>query len=153
MSDDATHWVIRTPEPVLIERRRLEDDDELAPGAAIVGAFLEGRLIARSIAESDWAVEDDRGLFNVPRVIEYVPAESKDGSIRAELYAVIPAAEVPREPWEAEPEMDAGLLLGVVVRLANERSQDNFANECLDHFLAIINQGAEPVVDRLLRSI
>ena len=142
--------------PVLIERRRLEDEPDLAPDAVIVGAFLEGRLIARIAAETDWTPEEDQGLLDVPRQIEYTARELEGGTIRAELCAVIPAQDIPREPWQAEPDEDApeGLvLLGIVLRLSHERSEAEFAAECLDHFMMIMKSGAESVVDRLLKSV
>ena len=142
--------------PVPIERRRLPDDPELAPDAAIVGAYLEGRLIARSVAPPDWAQEDDRGLFDVPRQLVYRGKEGEGGTLYAELGALIPASDLPREPWQPEPEDDAPpalVILGVVVRLAQDRKQDDFAHECLDHFAAIVDGGAEPVADRVLKSL
>lgn len=156
MSDGAGTWTFRNDSLVRIERRRLEDDEDLAPDAAIVGAFIEDRLIARSIAEADWTTEQDHALFHTPRQIQYTATEGEDRVIRAELFAVIPTADLPREPWQPEPEVDTPeglILLGIVVRLANERTQADLPSECVDHFMRIMNLGAEPVVDRLLRSV
>jgi hypothetical protein len=156
MDDETGGWAIRTSAPVQIERRRMDDDEDLAPDAAIIGAFVEERLVARSMTGGDWTPEHDQGLFDVPRVIQYIASETEGGGIRAELCAVIPAADIPREPWQPEPEGDTPdgvVLLGVVVRLAHERTQGTFQAECLDHFMKIMNLGAEPVVDRLLRSV
>lgn len=147
-------------EPVLLitatalplERRRLPDDPELAEGA-IVGTFLEGRLIARSVQDAAWASEAEGGLFEEPRQLVYVGREVDGRTVRAELCALIPAAELPREPWEAEPEHDALLLLGIVVRLAGDRRHDDLPSECLDHFETLVGAGGEPVADRILRSL
>lgn len=147
---------LATALPVPLERRRLPDDPELAPDAAIIGAYLEGRLIARSVAPPDWGPEDDRGLFDQPRHLHYRGRDGEGGTLYAELGALIPAADLPREPWQGEPEEGtppALVLLGVVVRLAQDRTQDDLARECLDHFAAIVGGGAEPVADRVLRSL
>jgi len=156
MSDDIPLWAFRSITPVPIERRRLEDEPDLAPDAAIVGAFLDGRLIARVAADADWTPEDDHGLLDVPRVISYTAREVEGGTIRAELCAVIPAQDLPREPWQPEPEEDTPeglMLLGIVLRLSHERSKGEFTEECLDHFMMIMKMGAESVVDRLLKSV
>lgn len=147
---------LTTAAPVPLERRRLPDDPELAPDSAIVGAYLEGRLLARSVAPPDWTVEDDRGLFDVPRQLVYRGKEAEGGTLYAELGALIPAVDLPREPWQPEPDESApaGLvMLGVVVRLAQDRKQTDFPHECLDHFATIVGGGAEPVADRILKSL
>ncbi len=147
---------LATALPVPLERRRLPDDPELAPDQAVIGAYLEGRLIARSVGQPDWTPEDDHGLFDAPRHLHYRGKEAEGGTLYAELGAVIPAADLPREPWQPEPEDDAPpalVLLGVVVRLAQDRTQKDFANECLDHFATIVGGGAEPVADRVLKSL
>jgi len=147
---------LTTATPVNLERRRLEDDEELAPNAAIIGAYLDGRLIARSVAPPEWGPEDDRGLFDVPRHLVYRGKEAEGGTLYAELAALIPAADLPREPWQGEPEEGAPpalLMLGVVVRLPQDRKQEDFMRECLDHFAAIVGGGAEPVADRVLKSL
>lgn len=147
-------------EPVLLitaaalelERRRLPDDPELADGA-IVGTYLEDRLIARSVQDPEWEPDAEGGLFDEPRQLVYVGREVEGRTVRAELCALIPAAELPREPWEPEPEHDALLLLGIVVRLAADRKHPDLPSECLDHFETIVGAGAEPVADRVLRSL
>jgi hypothetical protein len=147
---------LATALPIPIERRRLPDDPDLAPDQAVVGAFLEGRLIARSVAPPDWTPEDDRGLFDVPRQLHYRGKDAEGGTLYAELGALIPAADLPREPWQPEPDETAPpalVLLGVVVRLAQDRRQEDLAHECLDHFAAIVGGGAEPVADRVLKSL
>ena len=156
MTDDTPTWAYRTVSLLPLERRRLPDDPDLAPDAAIVGTFLDGRLIARAVAESGWTPEQDEGLLDVPRYIQYTADEVEGGTIRAELYAMIPARDLPREPWQPEPDDDVpeeAFLLGVVVRLPQDRAQRDFAAECFDHFMAILQLGAESVVDRLLKSL
>lgn len=141
-----------TASPLPLERRRLEDDPELAAGA-IVGTYLGGRLIARSVQDAEWTPEAEGDVFAVPRQLVYLGREVEGGTIRAELCALIPAADIPHEPWQPAPEHDALVLLGIVVRLPADRTRDDFAEECLDHFETIVGAGAEPVADRVLRSL
>jgi hypothetical protein len=135
-----------------LERRRLDDDPELAEGA-IVGTYLGGRLIARSVQDSEWTPEAEGDVFAVPRQLVYLGREVEGGTIRAELCALLPAADIPREPWQQAPENDALVLLGIVVRLPADRTHDELTAECLDHFETIVGAGAEPVADRVLRSL
>jgi hypothetical protein len=141
-----------TASPLPLERRRLEDDPELAAGA-IVGTYLGGRLIARSVQDGEWTAEAEGDVFTVPRQLVYLGREVEGGTIRAELCALIPAADIPHEPWQPASEHDALVLLGIVVRLPADRTRDDFAEECLDHFETIVGAGAEPVADRVLRSL
>lgn len=141
-----------TASPLPLERRRLEDDPELAAGA-IVGTYLGGRLIARSVQDAEWTSEAEGDVFTVPRQLVYLGREVEGGTIRAELCALIPAADIPHEPWQPASEHDALVLLGIVVRLQADRTRDDFAAECLDHFETIVGAGAEPVADRVLRSL
>lgn len=141
-----------TASPLPLERRRLDDDPELAAGA-IVGTYLGGRLIARSVQDGEWTAEAEGDVFTVPRQLVYLGREVEGGTIRAELCALIPAADIPHEPWQPASEHDALVLLGIVVRLPADRRRDDFAEECLDHFETIVGAGAEPVADRVLRSL
>ena len=151
--DEAVQSVMLvTATPLPLERRRLDDDPELAQGA-IVGTFLGGRLIARSVQDSEWTPEAEGDVFTTPRQLVYLGREVEGGTIRAELCALIPAAHIPHEPWQGPPENDALVLLGIVVRLPADRTRDDFAEECLDHFETIVGAGAEPVADRVLRSL
>ena len=151
--DEATQSVMLvTATPLPLERRRLDDDPELAQGA-IVGTFLGGRLIARSVQDAEWTPEAEGDVFTTPRQLVYLGREVEGGTIRAELCALIPAADIPHEPWQGPPENDALVLLGIVVRLPADRTRDDFAEECLDHFETIVGAGAEPVADRVLRSL
>jgi hypothetical protein len=148
--------VLITDQPLELNRRRLDDDPELAPGAAIVGTYVGDSLITRSVAEADWDDESDLGLLTPPRQLHYQATEIEGGTIRAELGAIIPAADIPREPWEAEPEDDAPPLifpLGIVVRLAADRTGAEMEVECFVHFQAILSGSGEPVADRILRSL
>lgn len=151
--DDATQPVMLvTAASLPLERRRLEDDPELVAGA-IVGTYLGGRLIARSVQDAEWAPELEGEVFTVPRQLVYLGREVEGGTIRAELCALLPAADIPHEPWQPASEHDALVLLGIVVRLPADRTHDEFAAECLDHFETIVGAGAEPVADRVLRSL
>jgi hypothetical protein len=154
--DDVPTVNLTTAIPLLLERRRLPDDPELAPNAAVIGTYLDGRLIARSVAPPEWEPEADHGLFETPRHLHYRGRNAEGGTLYAEIGALIPAADLPREPWQAEPESSvppALLLLGVVVRLPGDRVQDDLTRECLDHFATIVGSGAEPVADRVLKSL
>jgi hypothetical protein len=154
--DDIAVVTLLTASPMQIERRRLEDDPETLPDAAIVGAYIDGRLIARCAAPPEWEADDEVQLFSTPRQIMYVGRETDDKTIRAELMALIPPADIPREPWQPEPDDDAppaAVLLGVVVRLPGDRTLPDLPNECLSHFMAVLGGGGEPVVDRILRNL
>lgn len=148
--------VLVTNEPLQLVRKRLDDDPELAPGAAIVGTYLGESLITRAVAEPDWDSDSDLGLLDAPRQIHYQAIEVEGATIRAELSAVIPAADIPREPWQPEPEPDDPPLifpLGIVVRLAADRTGAALEIECFIHFQAILSGSGEPVADRILRSL
>jgi hypothetical protein len=141
--------------PVMIERRRLEDDED-RPEISIIGSFLDGKLIARCAGDPEWTPEDDGDLFSVPRQLVYQASELEDKTIRAQLLALIPAKDIPREPWQPEPDEDAPpafVLLGIVVRLPGDRKEPDFPRECLSHFMSIVGGNAEPVVDRILKSL
>ena len=148
--------ILVTDEPLALPRVRLDDDPELAPGVAIIGTYLGEALITRAVAEQDWEPETDLGLLVTPRRLHYQAAEIDGGTIRAELGAVIPAADMPHEPWQPEPDADAPSLifpLGIVVRLQADRTGAALDVECFIHFQAILSGGAEPVADRILRTL
>jgi hypothetical protein len=148
--------ILVTDQPLQLTRRRLDDDPELAPDAAIVGTYLGDSLITRSVAEPDWDADSDMDLLEPPRQLHYQAIEIDGGTIRAELNAVIPASDMPREPWQPEPEADAPPLifpLGIVVRLASDRTGAALELECFIHFQAILSGSGEPVADRILRSL
>jgi|GEM_PF-1129947 hypothetical protein len=151
-----TAVILATDEQLTLTRVRLDDDPELAPGAAIVGTYLGDALLTRAVAEADWEPEADLGLLDTPRRLRYEAAEIDGGTIRAELGAVIPAADLPREPWQPEPAADSPPLifpLGIVVRLQTDRTGAALDVECFIHFQAILSGSAEPVADRILRSL
>lgn len=151
-----TPVILATDEPLTLTRVRLDDDPELAPGAAIVGTYLGEALLTRAVAEADWEPGTDLGLLDAPRRLRYEAAELDGGTIRAELGAVIPAADLPREPWQPEPDADAPPLifpLGIVVRLQADRTGAALEVECFIHFQAILSGAAEPVADRILRGL
>lgn len=148
--------VLVTDQPLQLTRKRLDDDPELAPGAAIVGTYLGEALLTRAVADPDWDSESDMGLLSQPRQLHYQATEIDGGTIRAELSAVIPAADIPREPWQPEPEDDAPPLifpLGIVVRIAADRTGAELQVECFVHFQAILSGGGEPVADRILKNL
>ena len=87
--------ILVTDEPLALTRVRLDDDPELAPGAAIVGTYLVDALITRAVADADWETASDLGLLDVPRQLHYQATEIEGATIRAELGAVIPAVDLP----------------------------------------------------------
>ena len=148
--------ILVTDQLLQLTRRKLDDDPELAPGAAIVGSYLGESLITRAVAEPDWDDDSDLRLLDSPRRLHYQAMEIDGGTIRAELGAVIPAADIPREPWQPEPEDDSPPLifpLGIVVRIAADRTGAELELECFIHFQAILSGSSEPVADRILRSL
>jgi len=148
--------VLVTDQPLQLRRRRLDDDPELAPGAAIVGTYIGESLITRAVAEPDWDEDSDLGMLSESRQLHYQAAEIDGGTIRAELSAIIPAADIPREPWQPEPEDDSPPLifpLGIVVRIAADRTGAELEVECFVHFQAILAGSGEPVADRILRNL
>lgn len=148
--------VLVTDQPLQLTRKRMDDDPELAPGAAIVGTYLGESLLTRAVADEAWVPESDLGLLDPPRQLHYQATEIEGGTIRAELSAIIPASDLPREPWEAEPESDTPPLifpLGIVVRIAPDRTGAALEVECFIHFQAILSGSAEPVADRILRNL
>ena len=148
--------VLVTDQPLQLTRRRLDDDPDLAPGSAIVGTYLGESLLTRSVADIDWQPEADLGLLDQPRHLHYQATEIEGGTIRAELGAVIPAGDIPREPWQPEPEDDSPPLifpLGIVVRIAADRTGAELELECFVHFQAILSGSGEPVADRILRNL
>jgi hypothetical protein len=148
--------ILITDQPLQLARKRLTDDPELAPDAAIVGTYLGDALLTRAVADPDWSAESDMGLLDQPRQLHYQASEIEGGTIRAELSAIIPAADIPREPWQPEPNDDAPPLifpLGVVVRIAADRTGAELEVECFVHFQAILSGAGEPVADRILKNL
>jgi hypothetical protein len=148
--------ILITDQPLQLTRKRLTDDPELAPDAAIVGTYLGDALLTRAVADPDWSAESDMGLLDQPRQLHYQASEIEGGTIRAELSAIIPAADIPREPWQPEPDDDAPPLifpLGVVVRIAADRTGAELEVECFVHFQAILSGAGEPVADRILKNL
>jgi len=151
-----TTVVLVTDQPLQLTRKRLADDPELAPDAAIVGTYLGDALLTRAVANPEWDAESDMGLLSEPRQLHYQATEVEGGTIRAELSAVVPAADMPREPWQPKPEDDAPPLifpLGIVVRLAEDRTGAELEVECFVHFQAILSGAGEPVADRILKNL
>jgi hypothetical protein len=151
-----TTVVLVTDQPLQLTRKRLADDPELAPDASIVGTYLGDALLTRAVANPEWDAESDMGLLSEPRQLHYQATEVEGGTIRAELSAVVPAADMPREPWQPEPEDDAPPLifpLGIVVRLAEDRTGAELEVECFVHFQAILSGAGEPVADRILKNL
>jgi hypothetical protein len=145
--------VLRTNSPVPIEQRRLDDDEELAPGMAIVGTFLGDNLIARSSQPPEWEAAVAAPLFDGGVPLVYAGVANPEKGIEASLFAEIELSRLPREPWQPEPDGTALYLLGKLVRVKADYGGASPEEECLDHFRAVLERGGMSVVDRLLRDL
>jgi len=149
--------IIRTHIEYWIQRSRLDDDPEMAPGLAVIGAYVNGKLIARAGLPPEWDAAEDNALFRDPRAIQYMAVEPEPNqALRAELFAIVPVSAIPSdEPWvdtdDDEDDGSALITLGVVLRLPEDRSSDrSFEEECVHHLHAILGGNAKPAVDRAL---
>lgn len=151
-ADEPGQIILETAERLPLSRRRLADEPELTgEGTAVAGAYIGDRLIARSVVPDEWTPEADGELFSEPRNVVYIGQVRPDGTLYAQVGAVIPGEAIPHEPWQPAPDEPAILLLGVVVRLQQDRSAARSdAEEALDHFATILGRGAVPVVDKML---
>ena len=145
--------VLRTNMPIPIEQRRLADDDELAPGMAIVGTFLDENMIARSSQPPEWEASVAGRLFEGGVPLVYAGVADPDKGIDASLFAEVALARLPREPWQPEPEGTALYLLGKLVRVKADYGNGAPEAECLEHFRTVLEKGGMSVVDRLLRDL
>lgn len=130
--------------PYAIERRVLPPDDDLAPGADVVGTFLGRALIGRYAGEPDPVVTAE------PRQLAYVGLTiGVAEGLQAQLFALIPAEREPREP---EPEVLEFTLsfLGNLVRIPPELKGLPREQEFIDHFNEVVSGRASSVIDRLL---
>lgn len=134
-----------------VGRRVLPPDDELAPGRALVGAYLDDVLIARSLCDEDFDPEEDAEFFQEPVEIVYLGFVDPDGTIKAFLNAERP---VPPEAWRGgdhgEEEWD-GVFLGIVDRLPGDVvCGSHIFVEAGHHFASILAGKAVPRIDRIL---
>jgi hypothetical protein len=151
---------VTTREPVQLSVTHLTDPR--APEESALGAFIDGRLIARSAMPRE-AVDRLIGLklFDEPVPVGLFAYEASPG-LQCRLFALIPrdameAAAHADEPWKAsvpsyetgqhtdhEPDEDGArpfetILLGHIVRFAKDRRHpDDLAAEAVDILQKII---------------
>ena len=172
--DDAKPAVfVTTREPVSVLVIQL--DDPRAPDSSALAAYIDGRLIARSAMPSE-AIQRllDLHLFETPIPLGLFAYE-EDPGLQCRLFALVPRSAMQAnahnaEPWKASvPSYEAALeasdpddddeddgvevvpfetiLLGHIVRFANDRKHpDDLGAEAVDILQRIIH-GAEPMQD------
>ncbi len=165
---------ITTAQPVEVSVTRIED--ERAPDGAALGAFIDGRLVARSAMPGE-AI--DRllalGLFNTPVPLGLFAYEEEPG-LQCRLFALVPSGMLEQaahadEPWKAsvpsyEERVASGgeedddedgpsletILLGHIVRFAGDRKHpDDLAAEAVDILHKILTGG--PLADASSKAI
>jgi hypothetical protein len=139
---------LATDREIEIEQRLLPEDPELAPDAAIIGTYLAGRLIGKVAVPPDSFSTDELGFSSAQ--LEYLGTELEDKSIKAQICARV---EAEREAWQETAEHEH-VMLGTVVRLAKDRRHlTDLQQECVEHFAAILQGQAVPLVDKMLEGI
>ncbi len=165
---------ITTAQPVDLSVTRIED--ERAPDGAALGAFIDGRLVARSAMPAE-AI--DRllalGLFDTPVPLGLFAYEEEPG-LQCRLFALVPSGMLEEaghadEPWKAsvpsyedrlarggdDDDEDDGpsletILLGHIVRFAGDRKHpDDLAAEAVDILHKILTGG--PLADANSKAI
>ena len=165
---------ITTSQPVPLEVSRL--DDERAPDGVALGAYIGGRLVARSAMDGD---SIDRllalGLFTQPVPLGLFAYEEEPG-LQCRLFALVPSGKLSEaahadEPWKAsvpsyeerlargggdddeeEGESLETILLGHIVRFAGDRKHpDDLAAEAVDVLHKILTGG--PLADANSKAI
>ena len=160
---------ITTSQAVPLDVQRL--DDERAPDGVALGAYIGGRLVARSAMPGE-AI--DRllalGLFTEPVPLGLFAYEEEPG-LQCRLFALVPsgllsAASHADEPWKASvpsyedrvaegdddgPSLET-VLLGHIVRFAADRKHpDDLAAEAVDVLHKILTGG--PLTDASSKAI
>lgn len=160
---------ITTSQAVPLDVQRL--DDERAPDGVALGAYIGGRLVARSAMPGE-AI--DRllalGLFTQPVPLGLFAYEEEPG-LQCRLFALVPSGLLSEaahadEPWKAsvpsyEERVAAGdddgpsletVLLGHIVRFAGDRKHpDDLAAEAVDVLHKILTGG--PLTDASSKAI
>ncbi len=168
---------ITTSQPVPLEVARL--DDERAPDGVALGAYIGGRLVARSAMPAE-AIERllALGLFAEPVPLGLFAYEEEPG-LQCRLFALVPSGLLSEaahadEPWKASvpsyeervaqgddedgPSLET-VLLGHIVRFAADRKHpDDLAQEAVDVLHKILTGGPladanAKAVDDLLRGL
>lgn len=164
---------ITTSQPVPLEVQRIED--ERAPEGAALGAFIGGRLVARSAMPAEAidrliALE----LFNEPVPLGLFAYEEEPG-LQCRLFALVPSGAISEaahadEPWKASvpsyedrlaqgdedddadgPSLET-ILLGHIVRFeADRKHPGDLAAEAVDVLHKILTGG--PLTDASSKAI
>ena len=167
---------VTTREPVRLSVARIEDPR--APEASAMGAYIDGRLVARSAMPAE-AIER---LIALKLFDEPVPvglfAYEEDPGLQCRLFALVPRrtfeeAAHADEPWKASvPSYEASvgaddddddddedavpyetILLGHIVRFAKDRKHpDDLAAEAVDVLQKVL-VGTDPLRDADARAI
>ena len=161
---------VTTAQPVPLRVDRL--DDERAPEGSVLGAYINGRLVARSAMDRESL---DRllalDLFAAPVPLGLFAYEEEPG-LQCRLFALVPSSTLREaadadEPWKASvpsyeeraSASDAGegppmetILLGHIVRFAADRKHpDDLAAEAVDVLQKILTGG--PLTDANSKAI
>jgi hypothetical protein len=165
---------ITTSQPVEIRVDRI--DDERAPEGSVLGAYIGGRLVARSAMPAE-AIERllALGLFDTPVPLGLFAYEEEPG-LQCRLFALVPSSALSEsshadEPWKASvpsyeervaqqddddddedgPTLET-ILLGHIVRFAADRKHpDDLAAEAVDVLHKILTGG--PMADANAKAI
>ena len=161
---------ITTSQPVPLVVERL--DDERAPDGVALGAYIGGRLVARSAMPAE-AIERllALGLFTEPVPLGLFAYEEEPG-LQCRLFALVPSGLLSEsahadEPWKASvpsyeerlaegddedgPSLET-VLLGHIVRFAGDRKHpDDLAAEAVDVLHKILTGG--PLADASSKAI
>ncbi len=150
---------VTTAQPVPLRVDRLTD--ERSPDGSVLGAFINGRLVARSAMDEESVAR----LLALDLFAEPVPlglfAYEEDPGLQCRLFALVPSSTLREaadadEPWKASvpsyeeraseegegPPMET-ILLGHIVRFAADRKHpDDLAAEAVDVLHKILTGGA-----------
>jgi hypothetical protein len=165
---------VTTREPVHISVSPIED--ARAPESSALGAFIAGRLIARSAMPAE-AIEKLLALklFDTPVPVGLLAFE-EDPGLQCRLVALVPRSSIVdeesgNEPWKAsvpsyEESADMSIdpddpqaqyqtvLLGHIVRFARDRKHpDDLAAEAVDVLQKVLAGGTDPLKDADERAI
>ena len=168
---------VTTAQPVPLRVDRI--DDERAPEGAVLGAYINGRLVARSAMDRE-SLERllALDLFSAPVPLGLFAYEEEPG-LQCRLFALVPSSTLREaadadEPWKASvpsyeeraapteegegPPMET-ILLGHIVRFAADRKHpDDLAAEAVDVLQKILSGGPlsdanEKAIDDLLNNL
>lgn len=159
---------VTTAQPVPLQVDRI--DDERAPEGVALGAYINGRLVARSAMDResvDRLLELD--LFTEPVALGLFAYEEEPG-LQCRLFALVPSSTLREatqadEPWKSSvpsfeeraaddgdgPPMET-ILLGHIVRFAADRKHpEDLAAEAVDVLQKILTGG--PMADASSKAI